>query len=191
MRNAWLPFVFALSLTPACDGGTVADAGSDTPAADAPLAVDAPLAEDAPVDAPALDTPPAFDAGNDAGSDAGSDAGAANPCVAAGGTCAPVVPDACSGGIIGEATRYACGGGLGTLCCLPVSTPPFCDLVGTDMEGWVRPDGRRICDASCAGATLSCLNPGTRSEGWYSDPTTGGCVTPVVEGLVEWMDCTP
>ena len=47
-------------------------------------------------------------------------------CEAAGGTCVPLVPDACYIGSVGDATEYSCGGGIGVMCCLPdpECTPP-------------------------------------------------------------------
>ncbi len=42
-----------------------------------------------------------------------------NSCEAAGGTCVPLVPDACANGTVGDARTYSCGGGLGVQCCLP------------------------------------------------------------------------
>lgn len=40
-------------------------------------------------------------------------------CGAAGGGCVALVPGACSNGTPGNANQYTCGGGLGTMCCLP------------------------------------------------------------------------
>lgn len=40
-------------------------------------------------------------------------------CAAAGGTCVGVAPGTCPSNHVGEATRYSCGGGIGTMCCLP------------------------------------------------------------------------
>lgn len=40
-------------------------------------------------------------------------------CAAAGGACVGLAPGTCPSNHVGEATRYSCGGGLGTMCCLP------------------------------------------------------------------------
>ena len=45
---------------------------------------------------------------------------AVTACEAGGGTCVPLVPDACEFGTIGDAMQYSCGGGAGVQCCLPV-----------------------------------------------------------------------
>lgn len=167
----------------ACGGESGVDAGPDTPVLDAGS------------DAPAIDAPAPDDAGLDAASDAPADAPAdapvGNPCVVAGGSCDPVVPGVCMDGIVGSPDRYSCGGGVGVLCCLPTSTPPFCDRVATAEEGWYAPDGTLICMTRCDGATVACEAIGTRSEGWYASTTEAGCMTPPVDRLIEWTDCAP
>lgn len=40
-------------------------------------------------------------------------------CVAAGGSCVGLAPGNCPSNNIGDATKYSCGGGVGTMCCLP------------------------------------------------------------------------
>ena len=40
-------------------------------------------------------------------------------CAAAGGGCVGLAPGNCPSNHIGDANRYSCGGGLGTMCCLP------------------------------------------------------------------------
>lgn len=47
----------------------------------------------------------------------GGDGGGADTCTPAGGTCTPIVPDACSEGTWGDPAT--CGGGVGVGCCLP------------------------------------------------------------------------
>ena len=177
-----------------CDGGGGTDAGSDGGAldsgSDAPAQVDAPIT-DAPIaDAPVADAPIA-DAPLDAPLDAPRDAGTPNACVAARGACVALVPDLCPDGIVGDPARYGCGPGLGVACCLPLDTPPTCDFVGTREEGWYRPDGRLTCNTTCAGAVATCENLGTRSEGWYADSTAAGCMSPPVDRLIEWLNCSP
>lgn len=179
--------IWIASLLVACGGEAGVDAGTDTPTLDAP-SLDAPAPDAA--DSPSLDAPP-VDGGLDA-PDAwlALDAPFANACEAARGRCEPVVPGACMDGIVGDA-RHSCGPGVGVLCCLPRDTPPSCDRVGTAEEGWYGPDGARICLATCAGASATCEAIGTRSEGWYADSTAAGCMTPPVDRLIEWTDCSP
>ena len=119
------------------------------------------------------------------------DAGPPVPCVAAGGTCVPVIPDSCPDGIFGDPGRFSCGGGLGVACCIPRTRPPDCLYVGTRSEGWYAADGRRICYANCARATATCEAIGTRSEGWYATPPEAACNTFPVERLIEWAFCAP
>lgn len=40
-------------------------------------------------------------------------------CAAAGGSCVALAPGVCPSNKVGDATKYSCGGGLGTQCCLP------------------------------------------------------------------------
>jgi hypothetical protein len=40
-------------------------------------------------------------------------------CTAAGGQCVGLAPGACPNGHLGDATKYSCGGGVGSTCCLP------------------------------------------------------------------------
>ena len=47
-------------------------------------------------------------------------------CESAGGTCVPLVPDACEFGSVADATQYSCGGGLGVECCLPPQPSGSC-----------------------------------------------------------------
>ena len=62
---------------------------------------------------------------------------------------------------------------------------PECRYVGTRSEGWYRPDGTRICYASCAGNTAQCDHIGSRSEGWYASAGQG-CGG---EARIEWAFC--
>ncbi len=185
------------------DAGAM-DAGLDAgdgggPGDDAGPRVDAGPGDDAAVADGGADAGDAPDAGApDAGAadagevDAGEvDGGTPTPCVAAGGACVPVVPRACMGGVIGDATWYSCGGGLGVMCCLPSNTPPACRGVGTRSEGWYRPDGTRVCYAACAGHPVRCEAIGTRSEGWYTDDASAGCTAIPVDRLIEWTMCAP
>ncbi len=45
-------------------------------------------------------------------------------------------------------------------------------------------------DASI-GATASCTNVGTRSEGWYTDVASAACGDPPVDRLIQWARCSP
>jgi len=167
------------------DSGSAADAGADV---DAGAAVDAGASVDAGA---AVDAGVEVDAGPVDGGSTTLDAGAANACESAGGSCVAVVPRACPGGIVGAADVYSCGRGIGTQCCLPLTTPPMCLGIGGRGEGWYEADGTRICGVGCDGATLSCENVGTRSEGWYAMPASAGCPTPLGGGLVQWVNCSP
>jgi hypothetical protein len=40
-------------------------------------------------------------------------------CTAAGGTCVGLAPGSCKNNNFGDATKYSCGGGIGSGCCLP------------------------------------------------------------------------
>lgn len=40
-------------------------------------------------------------------------------CVDAGGTCVALSPGSCAANHFGDATKYSCGVGIGTACCLP------------------------------------------------------------------------
>lgn len=40
-------------------------------------------------------------------------------CATAGGSCVGLAPGTCPSNHVGDATKYSCGGGLGTQCCLP------------------------------------------------------------------------
>jgi hypothetical protein len=77
-------------------------------------------------------------------------------CEAAGGTCAPLVPDACEIGSIGDATQYSCGGGLGVECCLPPQADTGCHA-DSDCSG-ILPQFCRTCsDGSTSCAHWSCV----------------------------------
>lgn len=159
------------------DSGPPIDAGPQ----DAGALEDATPADAGPSDDAA---PPPHDGGPAPDAGPTPDAGPANTCEAAGGECVPVVPDACSEGIVGDAREYSCGGGLGVMCCLP--DRPICRFEGTPEEGWYQPDGTRLCNASCAGATATCDAIGTRSEGWYAPTDDQGCM---LGRLIVWTDC--
>ncbi len=107
-------------------------------------------------------------------------------CASAGGSCVPVVPGACQGGIIGDGAEYSCGGLLGVMCCLPSPKAPECKNAFTSQEGWYDPDsGDLLCLANCAGSAVRCGNAGTRSEGWYTD-AGAGCGG---GALIAWDNC--
>jgi hypothetical protein len=77
-------------------------------------------------------------------------------CQASGGTCVPLVPDACEFGSVGDATQYSCGGGLGVECCLPpVETGCHAD---TDCTGALPQFCRTCSDGSQACAHWSCAS---------------------------------
>jgi hypothetical protein len=40
-------------------------------------------------------------------------------CTSAGGSCVGLAPSSCPDGHFGDATKYDCGGGIGSACCLP------------------------------------------------------------------------
>jgi hypothetical protein len=40
-------------------------------------------------------------------------------CTSAGGTCVGIAPGSCPNNKFGDATKYSCGGGVGSGCCLP------------------------------------------------------------------------
>ncbi len=76
-------------------------------------------------------------------------------CEDAGGTCVPLVPDACEIGSVGDATQYSCGGGLGVECCLPPAPSNSCSAA-SDCSGAL-PDFCRLCsDGSEACAHWAC-----------------------------------
>ncbi len=77
-------------------------------------------------------------------------------CEAAGGTCAPLVPDACEFGQIGDATEYSCGGGLGVECCLPMQADNGC-TADTDCSGALPQYCRQCDDGSTVCAHWSCV----------------------------------
>lgn len=211
--RAWLRSIALLTalLAAACGDGTTgsdggaSDAGARDAGLDAAVAEDGGAGEDAGTedaataedagaeDAGAEDAGGSLDGGaSDAGIDAGgADAGPLSACASAGGACVPVVPGACSSGVVGDADWYSCGGGLGVQCCLPTTTPPECRAIGTRSEGWYRPDGSRVCYATCAGRGATCEAIGTRSEGWYTDDASAGCTAIPVDRLIEWAMCAP
>ena len=41
-------------------------------------------------------------------------------CTTAGGTCVGIAPGSCPNNNFGDATKYSCGGGIGSGCCLPL-----------------------------------------------------------------------
>ncbi len=191
------------SLAPPADSGARMDVGVDAATADDAGALDDAGAPDdtgatsdtggtddtgTAADAGADDTGTVADSGaNDAGTT--TDSGASTACEAAGGSCVPLVPRACPAGIVGDATWYACGGGVGVECCLPPNTPPVCRNSGSRSEGWYAADGTRICGTRCTGATASCGAAGTRSEGWYASDPAAGCTTG--NALIDFANCAP
>jgi hypothetical protein len=163
------------------------------PAADLASTVDLATAPDgsAAVDlaSPGTDAGPAADLAVDARMTAG-DAGPVS-CTSAGGTCVALTPTACPApGVVGDATLYTCGGGLGVECCLPgtASMPPVCMKTGTADEGWYQPDGTLLCKVSCAGlATPQCQRIGSTAQGWYT--TSGHGCPPYSTLIVHDMTC--
>lgn len=77
-------------------------------------------------------------------------------CEAAGGTCAPLVPDACEFGSIGDPTEYSCGGGLGVECCLPAQADTSCHA-DADCSGILPQFCRQCSDGSTSCAHWSCV----------------------------------
>lgn len=77
-------------------------------------------------------------------------------CEAAGGTCAPLVPDACEIGSIGDATEYSCGGGVGVECCLPPQAENGCHT-DTDCSGILPQFCVQCSDGSTSCAHWSCV----------------------------------
>jgi hypothetical protein len=58
-----------------------------------------------------------------------------NPCELAGGSCVPLYPGSCTGGTVGDARTYSCGGGLGVECCLPADQPVDSCNTASDCRG--------------------------------------------------------
>ncbi len=77
-------------------------------------------------------------------------------CDAAGGTCVPLVPDACEFGSIGDASEYSCGGGVGVECCLPLQPDNRCN-VDSDCKGFLPQFCRACGDGTTACAHWSCV----------------------------------
>ena len=77
-------------------------------------------------------------------------------CEAAGGTCVPLVPDACYIGSVGDATQYSCGGGVGVECCLPPSADNSCEAA-SDCQGLLPQFCRECADGSTSCAHFSCV----------------------------------
>jgi hypothetical protein len=77
-------------------------------------------------------------------------------CEAAGGTCTPLVPDACEYGSIGDATQYSCGGGLGVECCLPPQADNSCQDA-SDCSGLLPQFCRECSDGTTSCAHWSCV----------------------------------
>ncbi len=184
------------------DGGT-ADAGNDGGASgidaaasdaagddaftglDASSGIDAAAVADVGTDAATAPDAAARDAGSDANVDAGP-----VTCVSVGGTCVALTPTSCPApSMVGDATQYTCGGGLGTECCLPggCSIAPACTHVGTPQEGWYAGDGTLICANACSGVTALCQRVGTTSQGWYA--SGHGCPPRVNEVLNDPACC--
>lgn len=79
-------------------------------------------------------------------------------CEQAGGTCAPLVPDACELGTVGDANQYSCGGGVGVECCLPqVQANGAACTADTDCAGLLPQFCRACGDGSSACAHWSCV----------------------------------
>ena len=97
--------------------------------------------------------------------------GGANTCVQAGGQCEPVTPGACTNGMVGDASTYSCGGGVGVLCCLPCANPcptegatrcaadaiQTCSHVGTCLK-WV-PGAECPAGEACNSDGSACITP--------------------------------
>jgi hypothetical protein len=77
-------------------------------------------------------------------------------CEAAGGTCVPLVPDACYIGSVGDATQYSCGGGVGVECCLPPAADNSCQDA-SDCQGLLPQFCRECADGSTSCAHFSCV----------------------------------
>lgn len=76
-----------------------------------------------------------------------------NACIAAGGTCVALVPDACENGTWLDATQYPCGTGDGVGCCLIAVCTPGKDqtcnanLSMSSFAGTCNADGTCTCNA--------------------------------------------
>lgn len=90
------------------------------------------------------------------GSDAWFTLTQSGSCEAAGGTCVPLVPDACQIGSIGDATQYSCGSGDGVECCLPPAHDNSC-AADADCTGLLPQFCRQCSDGSDACAHWSCV----------------------------------
>lgn len=77
-------------------------------------------------------------------------------CASAGGTCVPLVPDACEFGSIGDANEYSCGGGLGVECCLPLQASNSCQT-DSDCTGFLPQFCRACGDGTTQCAHWSCV----------------------------------
>ena len=87
-------------------------------------------------------------------------------CEAAGGTCVPLVPDACYIGSVGDATQYSCGGGLGVECCLrpprtTAVTPRATARACSRSSAASAPTARRAARTSRASRTPARSRPAT------------------------------
>ncbi len=76
-------------------------------------------------------------------------------CESAGGTCVPLVPDACAIGTVGDANTYSCGGGAGVQCCLPPAANGC--AADSDCTGLLPQFCRTCSDGSDGCAHWSCL----------------------------------
>jgi hypothetical protein len=89
--------------------------------------------------------------GGTSSSSSSSSGGGADTCTPAGGTCVPIVPDACANGTWDDTAT--CGTGEGVGCCLPKAAPTACETLG---------------------GTCVPIVPDACANGTWGDPTTCG-----------------
>ena len=83
---------------------------------------------------------------------------AGGACDAAGGSCVPLVPDACAIGTVGDASVYSCGGGVGVECCLPPAQAQAASCsADADCTGFLPQFCRACSDGSSSCAHWSCV----------------------------------
>ena len=129
--------------------------------------------------------------------DAGSPDTGVVTCMSAGGSCVALVPGSCPAPrMIGSASMYSCGGGLGVECCLPApatdaGTSVTCVSAGGMCVGLFPgacPAPAMVGDArmyTCGGGLgLECCLPGTTTDagGPPTCASAGGTCVPLVPG---------
>jgi hypothetical protein len=100
--------------------------------------------------------------------------------------CPADCPTGCTVGTVD--TTYCPGTGYIQCTCVVDPCRPYCDLDGTPPDGWL--DGcTHTLITTCSDTTMAplCLHIGTRSEGWYEPPGSGGTAGP----RIEWDFCAP